>query len=780
MRGFALLVFLLFAVVSAFAQQKFTISGTVRDAKTGEELISSTIQVKELANTGVASNAYGFYSFTLPKGNYTLLCRYTGYTEFRQEISLDSNIVLNINLAPAIVEIKQVEISATREDRNVKEAQMGVTHLDIKQLEKIPVIFGERDILKTIQLLPGVKAAAEGSSGFYVRGGGADQNLVLLDEALVYNASHLLGFFSTFNNDAIKSATLYKGNMPAEYGGKLSSVLDLKMKEGNDKTYHIGGGIGLIASRLYAEGPIVKDKGSFIGTFRRTYADVFLKAFKDTTINKVILHFYDINAKANYRVSKRDRIFISGYFGRDKLALGNQFGIDYGNATATARWNHIASEKLFSNLSFIYNNFQWKVTVNYNGLNVSVNSVVQDFSLKEDLEYFINANHKIKMGGQSTFRSNIPGDINSNTPNLINPFKVTHVYGWENAVYAQHEATFWGKVNINYGVRLSTFTVTGPGKNYYFYPNHTDTVNLKVGQFAKTFFNPEPRFSLSYNFVKDMSFKAAYSRNTQNIHLLSNTTTSTPADRWIMTSNNIKPEIADQVSAGYFFNFYNNMFEFSIEGYYKWMQNQIDYKNGAQLVINETVENQLVYGVGRAYGGEIFLKKRLGKFTGWISYTLSRTERRYKEVDNNAWFPARYDRTHDVAIVLMYDITPRINVAATWVYSTGNAVTYASGKYPLNGTWIPYYGPRNSDRFPAYHRMDIGATFVLKKRKWLEHDLNISVYNLYARQNPYQINFNANDVFTHQSTTEQVSLFKIVPSVTYNFKFNIEPKKKRK
>ena len=762
--------------VSLFSQSKYTISGSIRDSKTGEELIGATVSVKEMPNNGAAANAYGFFSLTLPKGNYTLLARYVGYTEYTQAISLDSSQVININLVPVSVEMKQVEVSAKRADENVKQAQMSATKLDISELAKIPVIFGEKDILKTIQLLPGVKSAGEGNSGFYVRGGNSDQNLILLDEAMVYNASHLLGFFSTFNNDALKDATLYKGNMPAEYGGKLSSVLDLKMKDGNDKTYSVGGGIGLIASRIYVEGPIVPDKGSFIVTARRTYADLFLKLSKDTNLNRNQLYFYDINAKASYRLGKKDRIFASGYFGRDVFQLGSTFGINYGNATGTFRWNHIINDRLFSNLSFIYNDFSWKINISNDGLDVNISSIIQDYGLKEDLEYFLDTHNKIKFGGQTTFKSVVPGQINSNTPSLINPFSITHSYGWDNAVYAQHEVTLWNKVNINYGLRISTFSVVGPGKEFFFHPGHTDTLNLQLGQFGKTYINPEPRFSLSYNFAKDMSVKAAYSRNTQNIHLLSNTTTGSPTDRWIMTSNNIRPEIADQVSAGYFYNFLNNMFEFSIEGYYKWMQNQIDYINGASLVANETVETQLKYGNGRAYGGEFFLKKRTGKLTGWVSYTLSRTERKIDSINNNNWYPTRYDRTHDVSVVVMWDITPRINVAATWVYSTGNAVTYAAGKYYASGQWLPYYPTRNSDRFPPYHRLDIGATFVLKKHKMWEHDLNISVYNVYARQNAYQITFKSND--NGEGVTQQLSLFKIVPSITYNFKFTYVKKQK--
>jgi hypothetical protein len=762
--------------LSVSSQSKYTVSGVIRDAKTGEELIGATIYIKEIPNTGASANSYGFYSLTVPRGQYTLMARYVGYDGFSQPISLDSNRTVNINLTPESVEMKQVVVSAQKGDENVQEAQMSATKLDIQELAKIPVIFGEKDLLKTIQLLPGVKSAGDGNSGFYVRGGNSDQNLILLDEALVYNASHLLGFFSTFNSDAVKDATLYKGNMPAEYGNRLASVLDIKMKDGNDKTYSVGGGIGLIASRIYIEGPIVPDKGSFLITARRTYADLFLKLSKDTNINKDQLYFYDINAKASYRITDKDRIFASGYFGRDVVSISNTFGISYGNATGTARWNHIINDRLFSNLAFIYNDFSWKIALTGDGLDINITSIIQDYGLKEDLEYYLGVNNKIKFGAQSTFKSVVPGDITSNNPGIITPFAVTRNYGWENAVYAQNEVTVWKKVNLNYGLRISSFSVAGPGDVFTFpSTNVIDTSHLSLGHLGKTFINPEPRFSASYNFAKNMSFKAAYSRNTQDIHLLSNTTVTLPTDRWIMSTNNIRPEIADQASAGYFYNFLNNMFELSVEGYYKWMQNQIDYVNGAQLIANETVENQLVYGNGRAYGAEFFFKKRVGKITGWVSYTLSRTELKFTEINNDSWYPAKYDQTHNISTVLIWDITPRINISATWVYNTGNAVTYAAGKYTVGGLVAPYYPDRNSSRFPPYHRLDIGATFILKKHKMWEHDLNVSVYNVYDRMNPYQIQFLTQGT---QSVTQQISLFGIVPSVTYDFKFTYLKKQK--
>lgn len=765
--------------VVIFAQSKITISGIVKDGKTGEELIGATIIVSELPGTGVTTNAYGFYSLTLPIGKYNLLYKYVGYEVVKIAIDSLKGKEVNVSLYQASRALNEVVISAKKSDENVKSADVSAIKLDIKQLEKVPVLFGEKDLLKTIQLLPGIQPASEGNAGFYVRGGSNDQNLILLDEATVYNASHLLGFFSTFNNDAIKDATIYKGNMPAEFGGRLSSVLDVKMKEGNNRNYVLSGGIGLIASRLNFEGPIVKDKGSFFISGRRTYADLFLKLSNNKQLRESQLYFYDLNAKANYRFGSRDRVFISGYFGQDKFKQGDRFGIDYGNATATARWNHVFSEKLFSNTAFIFNDFNYSVNVAQFG--IELRSLIRDFGLKEDLEFFINAKNKLKAGFQTTFHSIVPGEVISKDTTRINNLALTRSYGLETSVYGQHEFSLWEKVNVIYGLRLSIFSQAGPGRYYTFNEfGDVDTFSLKFGQFGKTYVNPEPRFSMSYNFVKNMSFKVAYSRNVQNLHLLSNTTTSFPTDRWIMTSNNVKPEIADQVSAGYFLNFYKDMFEFSLEGYYKDLRNQIDYKNGAVLRINETVESQLLYGIGRAYGLEFFFKKRTGNLTGWVSYTLARTERKFATVNDETWFPARNDRTHDFNIVLMYDITPRINVSLTWIYYTGLAATFPSGKYYVGGNLVPFYGPRNQDRFPDYHRMDIGATFILKKRKNWEHDLNISVYNLYAWKNAYTIDFKV-DENTNKTYAEMTYLFRIVPSISYNFKFSfIDLKKKSK
>jgi hypothetical protein len=784
---FFLVVFVL-TTQRVSAQTSFTISGSVTDAGNGEELIGTSVTVKGSAGVGTVANGYGFYSLTLPKGNYVIVYHYLGFSDVEKDIKLDANQQINIKLQQAQRELKQVEVSAHKND-NLKKAEMGVSRLDMKELERIPVFFGERDILKSIQLLPGVKSAGEGNSGFNVRGGGTDQNLILLDEAPVYNASHLLGFFSTFNSDAVKDVTLYKGNSPAEFGGRLSSTLDIKMKEGNDKKYVISAGIGIVSSRLSIEGPIVKEKGSFIITGRRTYADAFLPLIParngNTSFKNSTLYFYDINAKANYRIGKKDRVFLSGYFGRDKFGIKNQtsFSIDYGNLTGTLRWNHIFSSKLFSNTSFIVNDFDYTVEINSALTDLKIRSVIFDYNFKQDFSYYSNAKNAFKFGLLSTFHTIQPGNVVSNDTSRANRLTLTKKYGWENGIYVQHEWTPNNKLQVSTGMRLSTFSSTGPS-TFYTYNKEgvaTDSTYMKLGKIGKTHVNWEPRFTLSYNFLPDHSIKFAYARNTQNVHQLSNSLIGSPTDQWILSSNNVKPEIADQVSLGYYLNFWKNRFEFSIEGYYKHLWNQIDYKNGAVLRANELVESQLIYGTGRAYGAEFFLKKKTGKFTGWISYTFSRTERTFKEINDGKYYPAKQDRTHDLSVVLLYQVLPRLSLSATFVFYTGNAVTFPSGKYFVNGTIQNVYTERNGYRMPNYHRLDFGLNYDLKTRKTFEHSIAFSIYNLYARKNAYTIQFQPNKDDPRQSEIIMTYLFRIVPSLTYNLKFTVpSPKKKVK
>jgi len=684
------------------AQTKYTISGFLRDSISGEELIGATVAVKEITATGTNANAYGFYSISLPEGNYTLIAQYIGYESKSLSIELNKNLKQDFNLKAKISELKEVVVTGEKKDENITKIQMGVEKMDIKTIEKIPVLFGEKDVLKTIQLMPGVKSAGEGNSGFYVRGGAADQNLILLDEATVYNASHLLGFFSVFNSDALKDVTLYKGTQPSVYGGRLASVLDIRMKDGNNKKFGVSGGLGLISSRLNIEGPIVKDKGSFTISGRRTYADLFLKLSHDSSMKQAKLYFYDINAKANYRINDKNRIFLSGYFGKDVLGFGDLFGINWGNATGTLRWNHLYSDKLFSNTSIIFSNYNYNINTNLGGTKGNIISRIQDYNLKEDFQYFANTKHQFKFGLNSVYHKIIPGIITSSTESSINELNITDKNAWENAIYISHEYKPSGVFGFEYGLRLSSFSPIGPGTFYTYNDSGEikDSSTYSSGQFVITYVNLEPRFSANYRINEKSAVKAAYARNVQNLHLLSNSTSGNPTDLWIPSSLNVKPEIADQVSLGYFRNFKDNTWEFSTEVYYKYMQNQIDYKDGAELQFNEDVESLLLFGTGRAYGVELFLKKKYGKLTGWVGYTLSRTERQISGINNGEYYPTKQDRTHDISIVVMYELSKKWTFSANWVFYTGNAVTFPSGKYSVAGQIVNYYTERNGYRMP--------------------------------------------------------------------------------
>lgn len=753
------------------AQNKFTISGTVIDASRGEEIISARIKVKDQA-IGASSNEYGFYSLTLPEGKYTLVVTAFGFTNQEKTIDLKENMQITFSMGIPVEELEEVSVSAIRQDANVKDAIMGVERLDPKQLAKIPVLLGEKDIIKSMQLLPGVKNAGEGSSGFYVRGGAADQNLILLDEAPVYNASHLLGFFSTFNSDAIKDAVLYKGNQPSNYGGRLSSVLDIKMNEGNNKRYNVSGGIGLISSKLNVEGPIVKDKGSFLVTGRRTYADLFLLATKDFKNTK--LFFYDLNAKANYRISKRDRIYLSGYFGRDKLGLGNTFGLDWGNATGTVRWNRIVNDKLFSNTSFIYSSYDYKIKINSGDVDLTILSKIEDFNLKQEFQYFLNSRNRLKIGANVIHHNITPGQIESKAAVGLNIKKLAKTPSLESAAYVSNDWAWTENINVNYGVRMTMFNVMANGDEQYRYDNDgnvSETKTPKRNEIQKTYWNLEPRLSMSWAYGKSASFKAAYARNVQNIHLISNATSASPTDVLLTSTLNTKPELADQVSLGWFKNFKENNYEFNVETYYKTMQNQVDYRNGADSQANEKLEGELLYGIGRAYGLELILRKKNGKFTGWVSYTLSRTERKVDGISNNEWYLAKQDRTHDLSVVAMYDINAKLNISALFVFYTGNAVTFPTGKYEVNGETQFSYTERNAERMPNYHRLDLGLTWITKNTAKFESSWNFSIYNAYARSNAYQITFRQNEDDPTKTEAVQTTLFKLVPAVTYNFKF---------
>ena len=764
-------IFLLFIGVLGIthqikAQEITTVNGTVKDKLTGESIIGAVIKIDQLVNVVVTSNEYGFYAISLPKGKYDLRISFVGYEEKRIPILLNAPLITNVFLESKN-QLAEVVVSTKRKDDNLTKAQIGTETLNMQSISKVPVIFGEKDVLKTIQLLPGVKSAGEGNSGFYVRGGAADQNLILLDEAPVYNASHLLGFFSTFNSDAIKDATLIKGNGPAQYGGRLSSVLDVKMKDGNNKNYTVNGGLGLISSRLSIEGPIQEDKSSFILSGRRTYADVFLKAsekFKDN-----ILYFYDLNAKANYKIDDKNRIYFSGYFGQDELGLGSSFRINWGNKTGTIRWNRIVNNQLFLNTSLIYSDYSYNVGLKNGETNFNVNSNIKDVNLKQDYTYYLNPKNTIRFGFNSILHTITPSVFSGTVNNNIN--KVGR-NGLENALYFNNNFKANQQLTFDYGLRISAYSIMG-GDQYNIYNNNaiTQSVLLQKNEFGKTYINAEPRFTSNYRINDLSSVKIAYARNVQHLHLLSNATAASPSDQWIGNSYNIKPELADQTSIGYARNFKNNTYELGAELYYKRMQNQLDYKDGTNINTIADVESSLLYGVGRAYGFEFLAKKKIGLFSGWISYTLSKTERKIDGINDGNWYNAKQDRTHDVSIVTILELNPKWTVSGVFVYSTGNAVTFPTGKYALGEQTIYQYANRNANRMPDYHRLDISATYENKNKKKNAGSWNFSLYNVYGRENAYQISFQDDPSDNSKTQIIQTALFRWVPSITYNFKF---------
>ena len=755
-----------------FAQTKHTISGTISDTSSGEGMIGVRIKVKELSGIGTVTNEYGFYSLTLAEGVYTFEFSAIGFEMKSQVFDLKENVKFNLELAAPTKEISEVVVTTKRKDENVRSAQTGVETLDIRQLSKVPVIFGEKDIIKTMQLTPGIKSGGDGSSGFYVRGGSSDQNLILLDEAPVYNASHLLGFFSTFNSDAIKTATIYKGTQPAQYGGRLASVLDIRMNEGNNKRYRISGGLGLISSKLNIEGPLKKDKSSFLISARRTYVDMFLKLSNKENLKSSTLYFYDVNAKINYKLTKKDRLYLSGYFGRDKLGVSG-FGLKWGNITGTARWNHIINDKLFSNTSLIVSNYIYNIGIESNNVDISINSTLQDYNLKQEFQYFLNSRNKIKFGVNAIHHSIIPGQIEASEGSGANTLRQKPKLSLENAVYLSNDWIATEKLNVNYGIRATSFSLLGNGGEFYTYTNEgllATSNNYAQNSIIKTYYNFEPRVTASFMYSKTASIKGGYTRNIQNVHLISNTTGDNPTDIWIPSSQNIKPEISDQTSIGWFKNFSDNKYEMSFETYYKSMQNQIDYRDGANTQANDLLEGELLFGKGKAYGLETYIKKTSGKFTGWVSYTLSKVQKQIDGINNNNWYSAKQDRRHDLSVVGIYDISKKITVSATFVYYTGSAITLPSGKYYVNNQVQWQYTERNGGRMPAYHRMDIALTWYRKQTEKYESSWNFSIFNLYGHENAYSITFRESADHT-KTEAVQTSLFKMIPSITYNFKF---------
>lgn len=770
MKIFLLLLLFSFAQ-KAIGQKNYTISGSIKCKNNGEYIIGASIKVLN-SKYGATSNEYGFYSISLVPDTYRIVYSALGKTPDTLNINLVSNIEKNINLLEATNELNGVTVSSSKSaGRSVTGSQMGIEKISVQEAKNIPVIFGEKDLLKTIQLLPGIKAAGEGNSGIFVRGGSTDQNQIILDEANIYNAAHLFGFFSTFNSDAIKDIAVYKGGMPAQYGGRLSSVLDVRMNEGNNQNTSVSGSLGLISTKLNMEGPIQKNKSSFLMSGRRTYADVFLKLDEEFKNNQ--LYFYDLNAKLNYELGKKDKLYLSGYFGKDVLGFNEQFKTNWGNGTGTLRWNHLFNSRLFLNTSAIFSNYNYEFKVKNGTNDIRIFSQIRDWNLKQDYQYSINNQNNLRFGWSSIYHIIRPGEITGNATSSINDKIQDKRYSFENAIYASNVFKPNKSVNITLGARLSAFNVMGGGNFFHIDEkgNIIDTINYAKGSVVKTYCNLEPRVSIGYMLNANRSIKAAYTRNAQYMHQITNSNGSSPLDKWVGASNIIKPQTSNQFSLGYYANILLNTYEFTAEAYYKEMENVLDYRNGADLFLNETVEAQLLFGKGRAYGIEFMLKKKKGKLTGWISYTLSKSERKINGINNNAWYNATQDRTHDIAVVGIYQLNKKWMLSGNFVFYTGSAVTFPTGKYQVNGQTAYYYNSRNADRMPNYHRLDFGATMQLKKTKKWSKELVFSLYNVYGRENAFTINFRDNKDNPNLTEIVQTSLFRWVPSVSYNFKF---------
>lgn len=782
--------FFLFSTILLFqctgvslAQQKFTISGFVKEAGSGESMIGATVGVRN-TTTGTSTNDYGFYSISLSPGSYTINFSFLGFREIDTTINLAGDVRLNIEMKTAVKEIEEVTVQANdTKDENVKSSQMGKFDLSMDKIKTLPVLFGEQDILKTIQLLPGVQGGSEGTSGFYVRGGGPDQNLITLDEATVYNASHLFGFFSVFNSDAILSTTLYKEGMPAEYGGRISSVLDISMKDGNNQSFHGSGGLGLIASRLTLEGPIKKGKSSFIVSGRRTYVDVLVKPFiKNKEFAGSGYYFYDLNAKMNYKFSDKDRLYLSGYFGRDVFSYSNNdinLQIPWGNATATLRWNHLFSNKLFMNSSAIYQDYKFQLSANQSLFQFTLFSGIRDFNVKVDFDYFPGIRHQVKFGVNYIYHIFQPSSISGKSGDVeFNPEGIQQLYAHEGAAYIQDQFDLTDKIQVSGGLRFSYFEQVGPYKKIL-YNSFTglpeDSIVYSAGQHIKTYGGIEPRLLMRYAVNKSSSVKAAFTINNQYIHLVSNNGTTLPTDIWVPSSTLVKPQIGYQYSLGYFRNFKENTFETSVEVYYKQLKNQIEYKEGYTPTANENIEESFVFGKGNSYGIELFLNKKYGNFTGWIGYTFAFTNRIFADLNDGNVFPYKYDRRHNVSVVGMYHLNEHWSFGATFVYQTGIAYTLPDSKYFIEGNIITHYSVINSNRLPDYNRIDISATYEGRKDRKFQSGWNFSIYNVYNRKNPYFIYTEYNGVFLQDPQisiqAKQVSLFPIIPSVTWNFKF---------
>ncbi|EPR70668.1 TonB-dependent receptor [Winogradskyella psychrotolerans RS-3] len=771
------------------AQENFTLSGTVADNQSNETLIGVNIIIPE-QQTGTVTNEYGFYSITLPAGTYAVQISYLGFKTISETLVLNSNLTKNYKLDETAESLDEVIVTEDVEKLNIKNPQMSVNSLSIKTIKNMPVVLGEVDVIKSITLLPGVTNAGEGSSGFNVRGGAADQNLILLDEATIFNSSHLFGFFSVFNPDAIKDIKLYKGGIPAKYGGRVSSVLDIYQKEGNRKSFHMNGGIGLISSRLLAEGPIKKDKGSFLIGGRSSYAHLFLPLFDLDNV----AYFYDLNAKLSYNINDNNNVYLSGYFGRDVFKFSDNFENSFGNSVLNFRWNHLYSDKIFSNLSLIYSDYYYGLQIGFVGFDWV--SGIRNFNLKYDFKHYISNNFKLEYGLNSMYYKFNPGDIKPiDDESGINPFKLIDKYAFENAIYIDAEHKLSDKFSVSYGARLSMFHRLGqdelniyennsplnfnPALGIYEKANPIGTDTFSKSDVIQSFANLEPRLAIAYQLNDNSSVKASYNRMSQYLHLLSNTSSPTPLDVWTPSGKYIKPQLLDQMAIGYFKSFNNNAYSLEVESFYKTIQNRIDYVDGADLIANNAIEQVILNGEGRAYGLEVLFKKNEGKFTGWLAYTLSKSEQRTPGrtaietgINNGQWYNTPYDKTHDISLTGSYELSQKWSFSSNLIFQTGQPTTYPNGQYQYNDITIPNYEARNSSRLPSYHRLDLAVNYNPnpESTKNFKGEWVFGIYNVYNRKNAASISFSENRN-TGVNEATRLAIFGIVPSFSYNFKF---------
>jgi len=781
---------LLFFVSISFAQQKYTISGVVKDNLSLETVIGVNVYIAELS-IGETTNEYGFYSLTLPEGNYNVTVSYLGYKTIVKTISLSTDMKIDFLLEEDTTSLEEIVLKQNNSATNLKSPEMSTFKVSIKTIQKMPVVLGEVDILKSIQMLPGVSNGGEGASGFNVRGGAADQNLILLDEATIYNSSHLFGFFSVFNADAVKDIKLYKGGIPARYGGRVSSILDIRQKDGNKNNLHASGGIGLISSRLLLEGPIEKNqKGSFLVAGRGSYAHLFLKLANEPNS----AYFYDLNTKISYDFDAKNSVFFSGYFGRDVFEISDSFNNNYGNATINLRWNHLFSDRLFSNLSLIYTDYNYKLSINSVGFDWI--SKINNYNLKYDMTYYANDKIKMFFGLNGMYYDFNPGKIESRSASSsINTDQLDKKYAFESAAYIDLEQEITNKFTIQYGLRFSLFNRLGEQPVQLYENDQPVIFNETIGiyesaepigqkEYGKrdvisTFHNFEPRIGMAYQLNPISSVKASYNRMAQYIHLISNTNSPTPLDVWAPSGKYIKPQLLNQFSLGYFTNLDNNKYTVETEGFYKNTENRLDYIDGANLIANNTIETEILSGDARAYGLEFLLRKNTGKLTGWFAYTLSQSQQRVigrspieTGINNGDWYHTAYDKLHDFSVTAQYELNKKWDFGVSWVYQTGRATTYPTGYYVYDDLNVPIYTNRNEDNLPAYHHLDISATLspLNKNNKKWESQWVFGIYNVYARKNAASISFRQNDE-TLNNEAVKLSIFGIVPSVTYNFKF---------